>query len=83
MPLLVQTPAKDLRMSRMNRTSRSATLEAISSSRRCYLRSPDELEGIRPDFDMEHPLDLSLEMRVEVGSISVKGDHLCFRCWRT
>lgn len=76
---LVQNPAKDLYMSHVTRTSRSATLEAISSSRSCYLRSPDQ-GSVHPDFDMVLPLDLFLEMRAAVGSMLVKEDHLCFRC---
>lgn len=77
---LVQIPAKDLHVSHMVRTSRSAAIEAISSFQRSYLHSPDQ-ESIRRDFDMVRPLNLlSLEMRAEVGSTSVKEDHLCFRC---
>lgn len=72
---LVQSPVKDLRTSHVNRTSRSAMSEAISSSRMSYLRSPDQA-STRPDSDME----LSLEMTAKVGSKLGREDPLCCRC---
>lgn len=61
MAALVQSSVKDLRRSHVIRTSRSPVSEAMFSSQKSYLRSPN-LGSIRPDFDME----LSLEMEAEV-----------------
>ena len=72
-----ESPLMELHVSHMIRTLRSAASEANASSRRSYLRFPDQA-NIRPEFDIH-----SLETRAKAGSTRGKEDHLCCRCSQT